>query len=525
MIVNTRQFLLKSYIRKHVLRKEQIVSVPAKICSTKKEKGKIRSGPLPINTNIMNYPIYVAGEFKETQNTLEVINPHTNETVATTYLATEKEFETATEGALAVQSTLADWPTHKRAEVLEQVAISLTRDRERLGKILAQEAAKPLKYAIGEIDRAAATFKAAAEETKRIPGEEFIRLDWTTSGENKVGIVRQFPIGPVAGIAPFNFPLNLAVHKIAPAIAAGCPIVLKPASSTPLSTLELAKIIDETDLPKGAVSILPMDRITGNKLVTDDRYKLLSFTGSPGVGWKMKADAGEKPVVLELGGNAGVIISESSTITDTMIKNCLNGAFSYQGQVCIHTQRFYVHESHLNKFVDQLKYGAENLIHGLPDNPETEFSAMIDKKNAQRIENWVDEAIEAGAQLITGGKREGALYKPTILTNVPKDAKIMAEEAFGPVIIIESFNNFSDALQKTNDSVFGLQAGVFTDRIDELNQAFKALEVGGVIHNGVPTFRVDHMPYGGVKQSGLGREGVKYAMQDMLEPRILVMEQ
>ncbi len=469
------------------------------------------------------YPIYVAGEFLETENTLPVENPYDSKVFAETFLAGDEEFEIATGRAVEVQEEMSVLPTYKRFEILRYISDRLIEDRNRLGEVLAAESGKPMIYAVGEIDRAAQTFLVAAEEAKRIPGEEFLRLDWTIPGEAKSGIVKQFPVGPVAGIAPFNFPLNLAVHKIAPAIAAGCPIVLKPASSTPLSCLELAKIIDETDLPRGAVSILPMDRTTGNRLVTDDRYKLLSFTGSPVVGWKMKEQSGEKKVVLELGGNAGVIIAESADV-DQALPACMMGGFSYAGQICIHAQRYYVHESKFDDFIAKMKSGAETLKVGSPTDDSTQFSSMIDEKNALRMEAWVNEAIDMGAKLIAGGKREGTFYAPTILTDVPMKAKVVAEEAFGPVVVIEKFSDFNEAIEKVNAGKFGLQAGVYTNNIDELNKAFNTLEVGGVIHNNVPTFRVDHMPYGGVKQSGLGREGVKYAMLDMLEPRILVQE-
>jgi acyl-CoA reductase-like NAD-dependent aldehyde dehydrogenase len=469
----------------------------------------------------MEYKIYLAGEFKTTDQKLPVENPHTQKVFATTYLAGNTEFEIATQAAVKSQKTMATLPAYKKYEILRSVSDQLRTQKEKLAHILAQESGKPLIYALAEIDRAAETFLIAAEEAKRIPGEEHLRLDWTPAGENQVGIVKQFPIGPVAGIAPFNFPLNLAVHKIAPAIATGCPIVLKPASSTPLSTLELAKILDQTGLPKGAVSILPMDRNTGNQLVTDPRYKLLSFTGSPVVGWKMKQDAGEKKVVLELGGNAGVIIAQSANL-EKSLPSCLMGGFSYAGQVCIHAQRYFVHESKFDDFTQAMKKGVESLTSGDPTEKSTQFSAMIDEKNAQRIESWVEEALELGAEMITGGPRKGTYYPPTILTSVPKQAKVVAEEAFGPVVVIEKFKHFQEALNQINAGKFGLQAGVYTEQIDELQQAFDQLEVGGVIHNNVPTFRVDHMPYGGVKQSGLGREGVKYAMMDMLEPRVLV---
>ena len=473
---------------------------------------------------MVDYKIYVGGKFLTTSTELEVINPYSGDPVAKTFLGSQAEFEAATKSALTVQEEMKKLPLFKRFEILRFISDKIKTDRQRLAKVLAMESAKPMVYALDEIDRAAQTFQVAAEEAKRIPGEEVIRLDWTPKGADKMGLVKQFPVGIVAGIAPFNFPLNLAVHKIAPAIAAGCPIVLKPASSTPLSTLELAKIIDESDLPKGAVSILPMDRIVGNQLVTDPRYKLLSFTGSPSVGWKMKENAGEKPVVLELGGNAGIILTESTNI-EQALPSCLSGAFAYSGQVCIHAQRFFVHASLYDEFVDQLKSAAENLIIGNPLDKNTDFSVVIDEKNAIRIEHWIKEALSDGANLITGGQREGSLIKPTILTNVPKNAKINTEEVFGPVVTVASFETLTEAIQKLNDTKYGLQAGFFSENFNDIQQAFNQITCGGVIVNEAPTFRVDHMPYGGVKQSGLGREGVKYAMSDMLEPKILVYDE
>lgn len=468
------------------------------------------------------YEIYNGAEFIKTANRLAVENPYTGEVFAQTYLAGAKELESAIELAARAQKEIQNFPVYKRFEALRFISETLFAKREELGTVLALESGKPLGYSIGEIDRAAQTFLVAAEEAKRIPGE-FMSLDWTAAGKGKEGVVKNFPIGLVAGIAPFNFPLNLAVHKIAPAIAAGCPIILKPASSTPLSTLELAKIIDQTDLPKGSVSILPMDRNTGNQLVTDDRFKLLSFTGSPVVGWKMKEQAGKKKVVLELGGNAGVIIAESANLEDAIPK-ALIGAFSYSGQVCIHAQRIYVHESHFDDFVSQFVAETKNLKFGDPLDPTTQVSSMIDEKNAMRIESWVTEALGEKAKILHGGKREGTYYEPTILTNTKPNMKVCALEAFGPIVVIEKFSTIEEAVSEVNNSEFGLQTGIFTDSQKEIHYAFENLEVGGLIVNDIPTFRVDHMPYGGVKDSGLGREGVKYAIADMMEPKVLVLD-
>jgi glyceraldehyde-3-phosphate dehydrogenase (NADP+) len=347
-------------------------------------------------------------------------------------------------------------------------------------------------------------------------------MDWTGNGKNKEGIVNYFPIGIVGGIAPFNFPMNLAVHKIAPAIAAGCPILLKPASSTPLSTLALAKIIAQTDLPKGMVSILPMNRKTGNLLVTDERINLLSFTGSPVIGWDLKKQSGKKKVVLELGGNAAVIVSDTADLKATIDKS-LVGAFSYSGQICIHAQRFFVHENLFETFKAEFIAKTRQLKRGDPLLKDTDVSDVIDEENAMRIEKWIKEAVKEGATLLCGGKRDGTFVEPTILTGTNSQMSVYAEEVFGPVICLEKYDGtIEDAVKKANDTKFGLQCGVFTNKISELDYSYKHLDVGGVMHNEMPTLRFDQMPYGGIKESGLGREGVKYAIMDMMEPKILV---
>lgn len=469
---------------------------------------------------MQTYPIYIGGEMTTTSSPLQVINPHTQQAFATTYLANQQELEKAILKAEEVQSEMKELPAWKRSQILLFIADKLIENKQQIAELLACEAAKPIKYALGEMDRAIQTFVVAAEETKRIPGEH-LSIDWTPAGTGREGWVKHFPVGLVAGIAPFNFPLNLAVHKIAPAIATGCPIILKPASSTPLATLELAKIIDQSDLPKGAISILPMDRKTGNQMVTDERFKLLTFTGSPEVGWKMKNDAGKKKVVLELGGNAGLIISDSSNLKET-VQKAVNGAFAYAGQVCIHTQRIYVNQSVFDEFIDLFIEQTEKLQFGHPLDENTDITAMINEWNAKRVEEWVVEAVKQGAKLLTGGVRDKAYMSPTVLTETTPNMKVSACEVFGPVVTIEKYNDFEQVVAEVNNSKYGLQAGVFTDRISEMNYAFNHLDVGGVIINDVPTFRVDHMPYGGIKDSGLGREGVKYAMHDMLEPKILV---
>jgi len=468
------------------------------------------------------YDIYIGGSFQKTDKPLKVTNPYNNDSFAETYLGGETELEAAITKAQSVENVMKGLSSFQRFEILRHIANTISQKKDHLSKVLSQESGKPLIYAGGEIDRSSQTFLIAAEESKRLP-REYISLDWTPAGKDKEGIVKYFPIGLVAGIAPFNFPMNLAAHKIAPAIAAGCPIIVKPASATPLSTLELAKIIDDTSLPKGALSVIPMDRQTGMKLVTDERFKLLTFTGSPDVGWRMKKEAGKKKVVLELGGNAGVIVARTADI-DFAVKRCIFGGFAYSGQVCIHAQRIFVERKIFDEFLEKFVVAAQILKSGDPLSPETQISVMIDEPNAKRVEGWVMEAVSNGAKIVCGGKRQYAFFEPTVLTNTDKSMKCNCFEVFGPVVTVEPFTTFQDAVHMVNDTNFGLQAGVFTHDMNEINYAFNNLEVGGVIINDVPTFRVDHMPYGGIKDSGLGREGIKYAILDMMEPRILVTD-
>ncbi len=469
---------------------------------------------------MQTYPIYAAGEFVTTQQELQVKNPHDGYTIARTWQADVALLDKCIQAAQKVQLTLREMPSWKKFTILRKISDAIIANRHHLATVLCRESGKPMRYALAEIDRAAQTFLVAAEESKRLP-KEYISLDWTPAGERKEGIVKYFPAGIVAGIAPFNFPMNLAVHKIAPAIAAGCPIILKPASSTPLSTLELARIIDNTELPKGALSVLPMDRVAGNQLVTDERFAMLSFTGSPEVGWAMKKNAGKKKVILELGGNAGVIVARTAEM-EMALKKCLVGGFAYSGQICIHAQRIFVHSSLFANFLQRFSELTKALKNGNPEDQSTDVGAMIDEENAKRVESWVKEAVAEGAKIVCGGTRDKSYYVPTILTGTTATMKVNCEEVFGPVVIVESYDDFSDAVRMINETRFGLQAGVFTNDMHETDVAFNEIQTGGVIINDVPTFRVDHMPYGGIKDSGLGREGVKYAIHDMLEARILV---
>ncbi len=469
---------------------------------------------------MQSYDIYVGGSFMRTEAIIKVQNPFNNEYFAQTYLASEKELEKAIQAAHCIEKQMNEMPLYLRYEILMNIASLIKENKDYLAKILSMESAKPYVYAIAEINRAAQTFTIAAEESKRLP-LEYLSLDWSLDASNREALVKYFPVGIVAGISPFNFPMNLAVHKIAPAIAAGCPIILKPATSTPLSTLELAKIIDKTCLPKGALSVLPMDRTVGNLLVVDKRIKLLTFTGSSAVGWEMKRQCGKKKIVLELGGNAGTIVTASTDI-EHAVKRCLIGAFSFSGQVCIHAQRIYVEQSVFEQFLNKFIEAVKTLKYGNPIESDTNISSMIDEENAIRVESWVNEAISGGAKLHCGGKRIDSYYEATVLTNTKMEMKVCSNEIFGPVVTIEPYNDFKQAVDLVNETNYGLQAGVFTNSIKEMDYAFNYINVGGVILNDIPTYRVDHMPYGGIKDSGIGREGVKYAIMDMLEPKILV---
>jgi acyl-CoA reductase-like NAD-dependent aldehyde dehydrogenase len=473
--------------------------------------------------NMDEYKFYLAGAFKSSASELKVVNPYTGEAFALTYLAGQDDIEQAIIAGLKAEDEMKKLPSWKRFEILKYISENLLTNKKRLAEILSMECGKPIRYALAEIERSAQTFLIAAEESKRLP-KEYVSLDWTKSGTGKEGIIKYFPVGLIAGIAPFNFPMNLAVHKIAPALASGSPIILKPARSTPLSVIELAKIIDQTDLPKGAVSIMTTNREAGNLLVTDSRFKMLSFTGSPEIGWAMKNNAGKKKVLLELGGNAGVIVAQSANL-ELAIGKILMGSFAYSGQVCIHVQRIYVHKSLFDRFIDVFTEKVRKLRIGDPLSEETDVSVMIDEENAIRVENWVNEAVEQGARVLCGGRRNGSMYEPTILTQTKREMKVCAMEIFGPVVTVEPYTSFEQAVSEVNHSEFGLQAGVFTNQLNEMHEAFDNLEVGGVIINDVPTFRVDHMPYGGLKNSGFGREGVKYSIAEMMEAKLLVMGQ
>jgi acyl-CoA reductase-like NAD-dependent aldehyde dehydrogenase len=409
---------------------------------------------------------------------------------------------------------------HQRSLVLKNIAAGLSSSKKEIASLISKEAKKPIKYALQEVARSILVFEIAAEETKRQP-REYIDLDWT-SGPAKQGLVKHFPIGPVLGITPFNFPLNLVAHKLAPAIAAGCPIVIKPSPKTPLVAQKLIDIVKGSGAVANSVQCIELSNEEVHEWVADDRFAMVSFTGSAEVGWHLKSIAGKKKVMLELGGNAGTIITPTADLVQAA-KRCTIGGYAYAGQVCIHTQRIYVHDSCFEHFVEQLSANISHLKMGELTDPSTDFGEMITEEAAVRVEKWIDEAIKQGAKIVIGGKRQGNLIEPTLLTNTKATMNVVCEEIFGPVVIVERYALFSEAIDAINNGRFGLQAGIFTDSHQEIQDAFHQLKVGAVIVNDVPTFRADHMPYGGIKDSGFGREGIKYVIQELTEPRLLVI--
>ena len=470
------------------------------------------------------HPIFLAGRWVESPDVLEIDNPADAANPAgATYNATEAQYDEAVDAAVEAFQVTRTLPAYERGRILRDISAGIRARREELGRLIALEAGKPIRDALVEVDRATLTFRLGAEEAERIVGE-VIPLDLMASSKDRVGITRRFPIGPIAAISPFNFPLNLAAHKLAPAIASGNPIVLKPPSKDPLVMLTVAEIIESVGAPAGSVSILPMTRELGDKMVADPRFKLLTFTGSPSVGWRMKERAGKKKVVLELGGNAGVIVDKSADVA-WAVKRTLVGAFSYSGQVCISVQRLFVHEDVWDEFMAAFVTGAKALKVGDPIDPTTDVGPMVDGAAASRTQRWVDEALALGGKALLGGKADGTFFPPTVLTDVPDTAQVCSNEAFAPLVVALPFRDFGDAVRQVNDSMFGLQTGVFTNDLTNAWSAFGELEVGGVIVNDVPTYRIDNMPYGGVKESGLGREGLRWAIEDMTEIRIMVLAQ
>lgn len=466
-------------------------------------------------------PLLIAGQWHSTSTTAPIMNPFDGSPLAEACQGGPKEAEEAVQAAAAAFEASRRLPAHARASVLHRIAEALAARHEEFARSIAGEAGKPIADARREVSRAIQTFTIAAEEAKRIPGE-VVPLDLTPGNEPYLGVTRRFPIGPVLGITPFNFPLNLVAHKMAPCLAAGNTMVLKPAPQTPLTALLLGEVVTEAGAVPGAVNILPCDNAVAERLVTDERFKLLSFTGSAPVGWMLKSKAGMKRVVLELGGNAGVIVEPDADV-ELAAARCATGGFGYAGQTCISVQRILVHEAIVERFTEALLERVRSYRAGDPLDDRTVVGPLINEAAACRVESWIGEAVAQGGRLLLGGTRSGALLEATVLSDVRPDMKVSTEEVFGPLVTVTPYARFADAMRALNDSAYGLQAGVFTQDIDRIFSAFRELEVGTVLANEIPTFRADHMPYGGIKGSGLGREGVRYAIEEMTELKLLVL--
>ncbi len=472
-------------------------------------------------TPVKTWGFYLDGKWITEGERFEVLAPYDRAAVGASYRATADHAEEAVRAAQRAFQITRKMAGYERQAILRAISEGIGKRREEFAHLIALEAGKPIRTARAEVDRAVFTFAVAAEEATRIGGE-WLPLDWQASTAGRAGIIRRFALGPILAITPFNFPLNLVAHKVAPAIAAGCTTVLKPAPQTPLTSLLLAEVCEQAGLPPGALNVLPLANQEAEELVGDDRLKMLTFTGSVPVGWALKGKSGKKKVTLELGGNAGVIVHSDADV-DVAADRCVVGGFSYAGQSCISVQRIYVQRSVEQKFLARLLEGVKQLHVGDPLDEATDVGPMISEAAARRAASWIEEAVAGGATLHAGGKREGAVLQPTVLTNVRAEMKVSCQEVFAPVVIVESYDEFADAIRRVNDSPFGLQAGVFTRDSKLLFSAFENLEVGGVIAGDMSAFRIDHMPYGGVKDSGIGREGLRYAIEEMTEPRILVL--
>ncbi|EJR79829.1 hypothetical protein IK7_03388 [Bacillus cereus VD156] len=473
----------------------------------------------------MKKHLYINGHWKTVNTYKPLYAPYSEETLAEIAQGTEEDVKEAVTAAKNAMTKMNKLSAYDRATILEKVAQKMDERREEFAEIIAKEAAKPIRAARGEVDRTVQTYKFAAEEAKRIYGET-LPLDAAPGANGRIAYTIRKPIGVIGAITPFNFPLNLVAHKVGPAIAAGNTVVLKPADQTPLSSYALVELFKEAGLPNGALNIISGPGSTvGEAIVKNDYVASITFTGSPKVGIGIKQKAGLKRVTLELGSNAAVIIDEDVELTDEIIERVKWGAFVNNGQVCISVQRVFVHETKIHEFLSKLKKAMESVVVGDPLLEETDVSALISKKDVERIDMWVQEAIKEGATVLCGGKKQDArIFEPTVLTNVPDHVSVQCQEVFGPLMTVNTFKEFDEAIEQVNNSRYGLQAGVFTNNLFKAMRAIDELEVGGVMINDIPTFRVDHMPYGGVKESGTGREGIKYAIEEMTEMKLVCIK-
>ena len=468
-----------------------------------------------------HYPFFIGGEWRTSDAREPVVFPYDNSVVAEVCLASWEDADEAVARAVRAFKATRAWPAHRRSDVLGRIAEGIRQRGEELARTITDEAGKTLHDSRLEVGRAVLTFSIAAEEAKRFGGE-LIPMDAIPSGEGKLGITRRFPIGPVLAISAFNFPLNLMAHKVAPALAVGNPVLLKPAPKTPVTALKLAEIIHAAGWPEGALSVLPCRNDVADQLLTDERIAMLSFTGSAEVGWYLKSRCGKKRVLLELGGNGAVIVDADADL-GLAAQRCARGGFFYSGQVCASVQRILVHQQAYQPFLEKLAEQVKAMPAGDPRAEETRLGPMISEAAAERVAEQVREAVAGGAHLVLGGRRQGALLEPTILTGTTPGMAVNRQEVFGPVVTVEPFTDFQQALDLLNDSPYGLQAGLFTRDVSKIFKAFNEAEVGGLVVNEVPTYRADHGPWGGVKDSGLGREGLRYAIEAMTELKFLVI--
>src|SRR2546422_6135559 len=472
-------------------------------------------------TPVRTQGFLVDGKWIEEGSPVEIRAPYDGSVIAHVFQGRREHAEAAIAAAVKAFGTTRRLPAFERQRVLRRVAQNISERKQDFARTLAQEAGKPIKAARTEVERSIFTFNVAAEESTRIYGE-YLPLDWQEFTAGRWGIVRRFPLGPVAGITPFNFPLNLVAHKVAPAIASGCSMVLKPAPQTPLSALLLAETIQQAGWPDGALNVLPLSNEDAGVLVTDERLKMISFTGSAAVGWEIKKRAGKKKVILELGGNAGVIVHSDADLAYAA-ERCVAGGFAYAGQTCISVQRILVEHSVYGKFTELLLAGVQKLKTGDPLDDTTDLGSLIRESDAARASDWIQEAVRGGARLLCGGRRNGAVLEPAVLTGTKPDMKVNCQEIFAPVVTVEPYDDFNAAVRQINNSPYGLQAGIFTPDAKLLFHAYEEMEGGGVIAGDVPAIRIDHMPYGGIKDFGLGPAGIRYAIEEMTEPKLLVM--
>ncbi len=463
----------------------------------------------------------VNGEWRTSAVKRPVINPYEGRSVGEVYQASPEDIDGAVSAATKSFNRSRRLSSRERAEILRRVSDEVGRRKEELARLITLETGKPISFSRVEVDRCVLTFRVASEEAGRIEGT-VLPLDLAPNSEGRTALVRRFPLGPISAITPFNFPLNLVAHKLGPAIASGNTVVLKPSSNGPLTSLELGKIVEAAGLLKGALNIVPCLAGEASQLIEDERITLVSFTGSPAVGWDLKTKAGKKRVLLELGGNAGVIVDESADL-DLAMKRLIPGAYGNAGQSCIAVQRIFVHDRLYQRFLDQFVEMSRAVPVGDPMDDKTVVGPMITEEAAKKVESWISEAVAAGARLLCGGKRRGAMLEPTVLVETPAHLSVCAQEVFAPVVTIQRFAEFTDAVRMVNESRFGLQAGIFSNNMKNVFYAYEELEVGGVIVNDSSAYRMDHMPYGGVKDSGFGREGLRYAIEEMTEMKLLAL--